>query len=610
MTGGPTAVLRARGSTLEDLAFAQGRGTVEVSRDRLLEDLAHVRAATGTPWDAFATRSLLARTARRAHARLGDGARGLVDAYAAGVRAGGLDAWEDWTSLGVMAVHHSLFGSLGHHLWRRHVRRTLGAGALERLVQEAPALSGSNAWVVGGARSADGSPLIGADPHRIVTVPGVYQRVHLVATADDVDVVGLTFPGVPGVQHFGHTGTVAWAITNAMADTQQLTDVGPDAPRDLVDGVPVTAHGPLVLQHPDGSGVAVRTVPWELDDLGLDALPRLLRARTVADVDTALEAWVEPVNDVLVADVEGRVLHRVAGRVPRREPDGTWSGWVSSYRREVGPDGHAVVANHRQGEHSADLADELAPPHRGRRLEQLLAERDVLDVETGAALHADTLLLPAAAWQGRLRSLVLDGEPSSVVGLRDRLVAWDRRMDADSVEAALFATLRSVAVRGLLAHPAVAPLARTSSDPWTGPGELFAPWLRPEPRLALALDRWVDGDPPLDGVDVDALLADGLREAAPVPSAARGPAPPPVPSAPTTWGDVHTFMPPGGPTVRLAGDDGCVLSTSSLPGLDDRVWRGPVARLVWCLADRSRSRWTVPDELDVWASGATSPLEA
>jgi penicillin amidase len=602
-------VLRAAGGSLEELAFAQGRASAEQSRDRLLEDLAHVRSTTGTPWDAFATRSLLARTARRAHTRLSDEARGLVDAYAAGVRAGGVPDWDDWTSLGVMAVHHALFGSLGHHLWRRHVGRTLGAGALARLVQEAPALSGSNAWVVGGARSADGSPLIGADPHRLVTVPGVYQRVHLVASAEDVDVVGLTFPGVPGVQHFGHTGTVAWAITNAMADTQQLTDVGPDEPRDVVDGVTVTAHGPLVLEHPDGSGVAVRTVPWLLDDLGLDALPGLLRARTVADVDTALDAWVEPVNDVLVADTAGRVLHRVAGRVPRRTPDGSWSGWVPSHRREVPADGHQVVANHRQGPHSADLADELAPPHRARRLEQLLAERDVLDVETGAALHADTVLLPAAAWQDRLRSLTLDGETPQVADLRARLVAWDRRMDADSVEAALFATLRSAAVRGLLAHPAVAPLARPSSDPWTSPGELFAPWLRPEPRLALALDRWVAGDEPVDGVDVDALLRDGLREAAPLPSAARGPAPPPVPSAPTTWGDVHTFTPLGGPTVRLAGDDGCVLSTSSLPGVDDRVWRGPVARLVWCLADRSRSRWTVPDELDVWASGATSPLE-
>ena len=353
------SVLTVRAASLEALAFEQGRRTVEVAEDRLLEDLAHVQAVTGTVWDEFWSRSLLVRTARRAHERLDDETRGFVDAYAAGVRAAGIEDWQDWTSLGVFAVHHALFGSLGHHLWRRHAARVLGSDAARALAQEVPALSGSNAWVVGGRRSTDGAPLIGADPHRIVTVPSVYQRVHLVAGDADVDVVGLTFPGVPGVQHFGHTGTVAWAITNAMADTQRLVDVEADTPRDVVEGVSVTADGPIVLERPDGSGVAVRSVPWLLDDLGFAAFVPLLRARTTADVDAALDHWVEPVNDVLVADVDGAVLHRVAGRVPWRETSGEWSGWVVPHRRRVGPTEHAVVANHRQGGHSAALADEL-----------------------------------------------------------------------------------------------------------------------------------------------------------------------------------------------------------------------------------------------------------
>jgi penicillin amidase len=595
------SVLTVRAASLEALAFEQGRRTVEVAEDRLLEDLAHVQAVTGTVWDEFWSRSLLVRTARRAHERLDDETRGFVDAYAAGVRAAGIEDWQDWTSLGVFAVHHALFGSLGHHLWRRHAARVLGSDAARALAQEVPALSGSNAWVVGGRRSTDGAPLIGADPHRIVTVPSVYQRVHLVAGDADVDVVGLTFPGVPGVQHFGHTGTVAWAITNAMADTQRLVDVEADTPRDVVEGVSVTADGPIVLERPDGSGVAVRSVPWLLDDLGFAAFVPLLRARTTADVDAALDHWVEPVNDVLVADVDGAVLHRVAGRVPWRETSGEWSGWVVPHRRRVGPTEHAVVANHRQGGHSAALADELAPPHRGRRLHQLLASSPTLDVETGAALHADTLLLPAAHWQRRLGELAMSSEPAEVRQVRDRLLAWDGHMDAASSDAALFALLRSAVVRRLVAHPALAPLQEPSEDPWTGPEELFAPWLRPEPRVALALDRWLEdptaASPLLTSFDLDCTLLAALREVAPSVGDV-GP-----------WGDVHTFTTPDGEVLPLGGDDGCVLSTSSLPGLDDRVWRGPVARLVWSLGDRSRSRWTVPDETDVWAAGSTSPLE-
>ncbi len=541
--------------------------------------------------------------------------RAFFVAYADGVDAG-LDPgeradgrWQPWTPVGVFAVHHVLFGSLGHHLWRRHVTGLLGADAVEALAQEVPASSGSNAWVVGGDRTTSGRPLIGADPHRLLSVPGVYQRVHLVCPTEGVDVLGLTIAGVPGVQHFGHTGGVAWAITNAMADTQDLLDVrlrrhDGGVQVDLGDGwepcgtgrddpagdVVVTRLGPVVVGGPaddpdGGDALVLRSVPWVTRDWGLSAVLPLLRARTVADVSEALDGWVEPVNDVLAADTSGAVVHRVAGRVPRRV-EGDWIGWLEHDVEQVPPGGHVVSANHRRGPESAALSGEFAPPHRARRLEQLLAEHPVLDVSTAAALHADTLLLPAGDWQRRLAALDVDGPARSV---RDTIVAWDGRMDADSSAAAVFAAVRAATVRRLAATPPLDRLSTPADLP-----ELFGPWLRPEPRIALALDRWIVDDVPF-GLDLDAVLVTALGEAAMTGTAA-------------TWGDVHRFERPDGTSVPLAGDDACVLSTSAATGLGDVVWRGPVARLVWCLADRDASRWTVPDELDVWAAGGTSPV--
>ena len=46
--------------------------------------------------------------------------------------------------------------------------------------------------------------------------PASTRQVRL--TRDELDVTGSPSQGVPGVQHFGHAGGVAWAITNAMAD--------------------------------------------------------------------------------------------------------------------------------------------------------------------------------------------------------------------------------------------------------------------------------------------------------------------------------------------------------------------------------------------------------
>jgi penicillin amidase len=70
------------------------------------------------------------------------------------------------------------------------------------------------------------------------------------------------------------------------------------------------------------------------------------------------------------------------------------------------------------------------------------------------------------------------------------------------------------------------------------------------------------------------------------------------------------------PRVELSGDSDCVLATHSAPGVSDVCWRGPVARYVWDLADRQRSRWIVPfgasdrpgdphfaDQLPLWATG-------
>jgi penicillin amidase len=64
-----------------------------------------------------------------------------------------------------------------------------------------------------------------------------------------------------------------------------------------------------------------------------------------------------------------------------------------------------------------------------------------------------------------------------------------------------------------------------------------------------------------------------------------------------------------------------VLSTESLPGVTDASFRGPVARYVWDLSDRAKSRWIVPfgaagksddhnflSQLPLWAAGELLPV--
>jgi penicillin amidase len=664
--------------SVDALAFAQGR---EAARERTWQlELGRWRAEgtsaerlgpSGLEWDVFARQVRLADTARRALDRLDDTTRGWLQAYVDGVNSAlpqavgrsyehrelGVEAWsarwETWTPLGLWLVQHALFGALPHKLWRFHVARTLGPQALGWLSVEDPVTSGSNAWALAGTRTASGSPLLAGDPHRVLDLPGVYQQVHLVCPG--VDVVGLAVPGVPGVAHFGHAGTVAWGITNAMADAQdlfveRLVDrggepgcSGPDGWEPLLhsatetvrvrggDEVQVevleTPRGPVVARG-TGTGPAgeeeclsVRTPSRVEPDLGTASARALLSARTVDDVEAALRGWVEPVNSVVVAGADGRVRHLLAGRVPDRDdrdspwpreawsPRAAWRGCASLPVREV--DDLYVAANDRRDD-TAPWSAHFAPSHRARRIAALLGDRTELTVDDLATVHVDTSSAPARALQRLLADLDLD---LTLGAVRDRLVAWDARMDADSLDAGLFARWRGALVRSLCTDPVLADLLRPNGFPL-----LYFWFTHVHERVGGSLERLAAGLGPAR-LDVHRHATAALAEVAADPGE--------VP-----WGRLHhvdpvhplehlaTTRPPQVPSTPLGGDTDCVLATTSLPGIGDSVWRGPVARWVWDLADRRASRWVVPfgasghvgsphlhDQLPLWARGDLVPVD-
>ncbi|MET8452407.1 penicillin acylase family protein [Streptomyces sp. NPDC005209] len=666
--------LRADGA--RELAHAQGRVTaldrawqLEVERHRSQGTSAAFLGAPSASWDVFARRARLDDTARRCFAALerrdpetADWVRAYVDGVNDGLAEGARRApefagtglrpgrWEPWHPLGVWLSTHILFAGFPAKLWREQVARHLGPDAVGLFAADGPDTLGSNGWLVSGERTVTGQAVIAGDPHRFIEDPGVYQQIRL--SCPEFDVLGLAVPGVPGIAHFGHTGTVAWAITNAMADYQDLyrerlrrtgagvEALGPDgtwrrATRhtetvEVVGQTPIevevieTDRGPVIVGGPEGLdagpasdtplALALRFPPRVTEELGFSALLPLLRARRVADVDRALDGWAEPVNVVQAADTEGGLLHRVAGRVPVRdranrlrpvpawESGYEWRGWHEMPRAGLA-DGIAVMANQRGP--AAPLGTEFAPPHRADRIRALLDRRRTWSAADMPAIHTDTHLASAAPLLDRLAEL--DDLTPEAARLRDRLLNWDRHMDADSTEAAAYAALRGAVVRRLAAHPAFAPLTEPPAHP-----EVLLPWLALVPRVGLALERLLRAEKSY-GVDRPALVRAAVEETA---GAHTG-----------TWGDTHRLAPwraltdvsydePG-----LAGDHDCVLCTSAVPGLTDLSARGPAARYVWDLARREDSRWVVPfgasgvpgsphhrDQLPRWLAGELVPV--
>ncbi|GAA0579048.1 GNAT family N-acetyltransferase [Streptomyces crystallinus] len=653
-----------RAADARELAYAQGRATavdrawqLEVERHRVQGSTAAFLGPDAVGWDVFARRARLADTARRCFEALDAETARWVTAYVAGVNDGLAEGaaahpgfagtglapgrWEPWTPLGVWLSTHILFAGFPTKLWRERAVAVLGPEAVELFATDGPGTAGSNGWLVTGEHTASGAAIIAGDPHRFIEDPGVYQQIRL--ACPEFDVIGLAVPGVPGIAHFGHTGSVAWAITNAMADYQDLyrerlrrdgTEVralGPDgwAPAavhtetvEVAGAAPVTVEvietdrGPVIIGGPDApDAISLRHPPRVTAALGFAALPGLLRARTADDVDRAFDTWVEPVNVVQAADTRGGTLHRVAGRVPLRhetnrvrvvpawEAAHAWTGWAPMPRAEV--DGTAVMANQRGL--AAPLGVEFAPPYRADRIAALLSASHNWTPPQMSAIHMDTELASARPLLALLASL--DGLSPRAAGLRDRLTRWNRRMDADSEDATAYATVRERVVRALAAHPSFADLAELPPLP-----DLFLPWLALTPRIAFALETVLTTSllPQADRVEpVRAALEEVASE-----EREFGP-----------WGEAHRLapwqaLPAGEEWPGLAGDHDCVLSTSSVPGLTHRSARGPAARYVWDLAARENSLWVVPfgasgapgsphhrDQLERWVAGELVGVE-
>src|SRR5262245_52747107 len=84
---------------------------------------------------------------------------------------------------------------------------------------EPDAMAGSNSWVVAGARSKSGKPLLANDPHLGLTAPPGWYLADLHAPGPDP--IGGTLPGVPGII-VGRNDRIAWGLTNTGADVQDL----------------------------------------------------------------------------------------------------------------------------------------------------------------------------------------------------------------------------------------------------------------------------------------------------------------------------------------------------------------------------------------------------
>jgi len=365
--------------------------------------------------------------------------------------------------------------------------RSDALSALRRAAHLGGRSLGSSAFVVGGAHTRSGRPILAGDSHLEPTWPPMLHIVHLQGGA--LDVAGSTLPGVP-IVWTGRNPQVAWAVTNARAVTvdlytETLHSADPSRYHDgrgwseLEERVEVlrvrgdddetltvrsTRHGPLLdpLLGDERGSLAISWAGSRVGAAGgLPAWLAVARSRGEDELLAALERVGEPAVAVVYADSAGAAGMQVAGWIPRHALStglvplpgrARWYDWQGPVDFAQLP--HERLAAGRGWAIAADNSFETAADgaaaewlwrsgERAQRVEALLREA----TSAGPLELRQVALLQGDVGEPRARSLVasalvlaergerLPPEANELIGL---LRGWDGRSTPDSVGAAAF----------------------------------------------------------------------------------------------------------------------------------------------------------------------------
>lgn len=620
-------------ASLDDLWFAHGLVT---AGERLFQLDLTLRAANGRLSEVFGERTFDEdRVTRLIGLRLA-GAAYVVDwtdqdhamhgRFREGVRAWLAHASApplEYQLLGVApklpedpAAWAAAFAFLGWNLSNNHetellrarVRSRLGDDAVDVLVPPTSGRHGlgSNNWVVSGAHTASGRPLLANDPHLLATQPGVWLPIALKAPGYEARGVALTF--APGVI-LGATTHHAWGATNVTGDVQDLlvvTDadvtathqeaivvLGETEPRSVT--VRDTAHGPILDRLPVGDTASTYedvegtyALRWVGREVGLRP-STVIRVANATDFESFRRAVLEvgcPGQNWVYADVDGHIGLQVGGRHPIRRhgdgseprPDHGWDGWIPDDEMPwlLDPDEGAIITANDGLLHAA-LTDHLIStdfhmPNRALRIRELLDAQTSHDPASFRAIQRDTVSLAARA----TAPLLLARVPAAA----EHLGGWDHDLAAGSQAAALWETWTETIARRALAEKMGESLFRAYTASWETWKCAVLPSLLRDPG------SWLDDDL------LAAAYHDALEELGnPIP----------------TWGELHRLVLahplakiPGLEPLFVAVDEplGGDEQTVAAAGMDAVAGRTAAViasvRMVWDLADLPGCAFAVP----------------
>ncbi|HUI84724.1 MAG TPA: penicillin acylase family protein [Candidatus Binatia bacterium] len=343
-------------------------------------------------------------------------------------------------------------------------------------LRDGPLRPGSNNWVLSGAHTTSGKPLLSNDMHLQLQIPNVWYEAHL--TAGDFDVAGVTLPGMPYVI-VGHNRRIAWGFTNLGPNVEDLyiekfNDKGeyltpqgwrqplhrkeiirvkgrPEITLDVV----TTQHGPIISDLVPGEQRKL-ALKWTIYDPLVEGIPFFAAdsAQNWPQFQTAFSHFGAPGQNVVYADVDGHIAYQATGLIPiRAAGDGSvpvpgddgsheWTGYVSYAQLPSvydPPSGIVATANARvtPDGYPYELSIEWMSPYRTQRIYKLLGAAKKFTPADMLAIQTD-VVSPFDRFCAERFVYAVDHTAKTSARAKaaaDLMRNWDGTMDTDSAAA-------------------------------------------------------------------------------------------------------------------------------------------------------------------------------
>ncbi len=444
---------------------------------------------------------------------------------------------------------------------------TLKAGAVEAerqfaLLNGIMSTGASNNWVVGGARTETGKPILANDPHLGLSAPGIWYLAHLQVKNGDgssKNLVGVTLPGAPLVL-LGRNDKVAWGFTNTGSDVQDIfiERINPanageyQTPEGFqpfekinvairVKGADtinfdrlITRHGPVLpadyrgLDHylPDGTVASLSWTALAGDDKTISAGLKLWDFASVSDFQNGMRDFVTPMQSIVIADVDGNIGLIAPGRVPVRDPANQimgrapspgwdaaydWKGFIpyEQLPRVSNPTENVLATANTKivdASYPHFLTFDWDEPWRFDRIKTLIYGANQQTLETNSKVQGDTLDNAYAALVPVMLKLVA-GRSDVDLDVIKQLQAWDFVEDRTRIEPLLFNAWLRMATKRILEDD----LGEAFPSYWRERVNAMLRWLGPNPSR----DWCDDGRTPEKESCSDILalsLADAIKD--------------------------------------------------------------------------------------------------